>query len=96
MCRINELEQLADAGATSFKIEGRLKDVSYVKNVVSAYNQKLNAIIAKHPNEFRRASFGRVECNFTPDLNKTFNRGYTSYFADGRQQGIFSPNTPRL
>lgn len=95
MSQIDNLETLMRSGASAFKIEGRLKDINYVKNVVSAYNQRLNAIIAKHPNEFRRASFGRVECNFTPDLNKTFNRGYTPYFADGRQQGIFSPNTPK-
>ncbi|MBF1385688.1 peptidase U32 family protein [Prevotella aurantiaca] len=95
MSQIDNLETLMRSGACAFKIEGRLKDINYVKNVVSAYNHKLNAIIAKHPNEFRRASLGRVECNFTPDLNKTFNRGYTPYFADGRQQGIFSPNTPK-
>ena len=95
MSQIDNLEALMRSGACAFKIEGRLKDINYVKNVVSAYNQRLNAIIAKHPDEFRRASFGRVECNFTPDLNKTFNRGYTHYFADGRQQGIFSPNTPK-
>ena len=95
MSQIDNLEALMRSGACAFKIEGRLKDINYVKNVVSAYNQRLNAIIAKHPDEFQRASFGRVECNFTPDLNKTFNRGYTHYFADGRQQGIFSPNTPK-
>ena len=69
--------------------------MNYVKNVVSAYSQRLNEIIAKYPNEFQRASFGRVEYNFTPNLNKTFNRGYTHYFVNGRQQGIFSPNTPK-
>ena len=95
MSQIDNLEALMRSGACAFKIEGRLKDINYVKNVVSAYNQRLNAIIAKHPDEFRRTSFGRVECSFTPDLNKTFNRGYTHYFADGRQQGIFSPNTPK-
>ena len=95
MSQIDNLEALMRSGACAFKIEGRLKDINYVKNVVSAYNQRLNAIIAKHPDEFQRASFGRVECNFTPDLNKTFNRGYTHYFADGRQQGIFSSNTPK-
>lgn len=92
---IDNLEALMRSGACAFKIEGRLKDVNYVKNVVSAYSQRLNEIIAKYPNEFQRASFGRVEYNFTPNLNKTFNRGYTHYFVNGRQQGIFSPNTPK-
>lgn len=95
MCQIDNLETLMRSGACAFKIEGRLKDINYVKNVVSAYSQRLNDIIAKHPNEFRRASQGRVEYHFTPDLNKTFNRGYTNYFMNGRQQNIFSPNTPK-
>ena len=72
MSQIDNLEALMRSGACAFKIEGRLKDINYVKNVVSAYNQRLNAIIAKHPDEFRRASFGRVECNFTPDLKQNF------------------------
>ena len=80
MNQIDNLEALMRSGACAFKIEGRLKDVNYVKNVVSAYSQRLNEIIAKYPNEFQRASFGRVEYNFTPNLNKTFNRGYTHYF----------------
>lgn len=95
MCQIDNLETLMRSGACAFKIEGRLKDINYVKNVVSAYSQRLNDIIAKHPNEFRRASQGRVEYHFTPDLNKTFNRGYTNYFMNGRQPDIFSPNTPK-
>lgn len=95
MCQIDNLESLMRSGACSFKIEGRLKDVNYVKNVVSAYSQRLNEIIAKYPTEFRRASKGVVNYHFTPDLNKTFNRGYTSYFVNGRQPNIFSPNTPK-
>lgn len=95
MCQIDNLESLMRSGACSFKIEGRLKDVNYVKNVVAAYNQRLNDIIAKHPQEFQRASYGKVDYSFTPNLNKTFNRGYTDYFANGRQKNIFSPNTPK-
>lgn len=95
MSQIDNLEVLMRSGACSFKIEGRLKDINYVKNVVSAYNKRLNDIIARHKNEFCRASLGQVECNFTPDLNKTFNRGYTNYFLKGRQPNIFSPNTPK-
>ena len=95
MCQIDNLERLAEAGAVSFKIEGRLKDVAYVKNVTAAYSRRLDEIVAAHPDKYRRASFGRVDYGFDPDLRKTFNRGYTTYFADGRQPDIFSPDTPK-
>lgn len=95
MCQIDNLERLAEAGAVSFKIEGRLKDVAYVKNVTAAYSRRLDEIVAAHPDKYRRASFGRVDYGFDPDLRKTFNRGYTTYFADGRQLDIFSPDTPK-
>lgn len=95
MCQIDNLEELIQSGACAFKIEGRLKDINYVKNVVSAYNKHLNEIVRKYPNQFKRASLGKVEYSFTPDLNKTFNRGYTNYFVQGRQPNIFSPNTPK-
>jgi len=89
------LEDLINAGATSFKIEGRLKDVTYVKNVVAAYSQRLDSFIRKHPQEFQRASRGRCTYSFTPNLKKTFNRGFTTYFLKGRQPDIFSPDTPK-
>lgn len=95
MCQIENLELLADAGASSFKIEGRLKDAAYVKNVVSAYNQKLDELIARRPEAYCRASKGKVTYNFTPDLKKTFNRGFTSYFMQGRQPDIASFDTPK-
>ncbi|MDD7272741.1 MAG: U32 family peptidase [Prevotella sp.] len=95
MCQIDNLEPLMRSGACSFKIEGRLKDINYVKNIVSAYSQRLNEIIAENPDAYCRASHGQVEYGFTPNLNKTFNRGYTSYFLSGRQRDIFSPNTPK-
>ena len=95
MCQIEHLEVLADAGACSFKIEGRLKDVAYVKNVVSAYSQKLDQLIAHRPNEYCRASKGHVTYSFTPNLKKTFNRGFTSYFLQGRQPDIVSFDTPK-
>jgi len=95
MCRIDSLAELLDAGACSFKIEGRLKDVNYVKNVVSAYNKKLNEIIAQNPQKYCRASMGRVEYGFEPNLKKTFNRGYTEYFLHGRRQDIASFDTPK-
>ena len=95
MSQIDNLETLMRSGACAFKIEGRLKDINYVKNVVSAYSKRIDEIIGKHPGEFRRASLGRVRYSFTPDLKKTFNRGYTNYFLKGRQADIFSPDTPK-
>ena len=95
MSQIDNLETLMRSGACAFKIEGRLKDINYVKNVVSAYSKRIDEIISKHPDEFRRALLGRVRYSFTPDLKKTFNRGYTNYFLKGRQADIFSPDTPK-
>jgi putative protease len=95
MNQLNHLEELISAGATSFKIEGRLKDVTYVKNVVAAYSQQLDAFIAKHPHDYQRASKGHCTYTFTPNLRKTFNRGFTTYFLQGRQPDIFSPDTPK-
>lgn len=89
------LAELADAGAVSFKIEGRLKDAAYVKNVTAAYSQLLDRFISQHPADYERASLGRCRYSFTPDLRKTFNRGYTTYFLHGRQPAIFSPDTPK-
>ena len=95
LCRIDDLEALADAGVVSFKIEGRLKDVAYVKNVVSAYSQRLDALCRQRREDYRRTSRGRVTHFFTPDLRKTFNRGYTKYFLHGRERDIWSPDTPK-
>ncbi len=89
------LEELIEAGACSFKIEGRLKDITYVKNTTAAYSQLLDRFISRHPEEYERASLGRCRYTFTPDLRKTFNRGYTTYFLNGRQPDIFSPDTPK-
>ena len=95
LCQIEHLKDLADAGASSFKIEGRLKDVNYVKNVVAAYSKKLDEIVANNPQVYRRASRGQVEYSFTPNLKKTFNRGFTNYFLHGRQPDIASFDTPK-
>ena len=95
MNQSDNLERLIKAGAVSFKIEGRLKDVAYVKNVTAAYSERLNAFIRQHPDDYCRASKGRCEYTFTPNLNRTFNRGYTSYFMNGRQPGIASFDTPK-
>lgn len=95
MCQINHLEQLLDSGVVSLKIEGRLKDITYVKNVVAAYSTRLNEIIAKCPNKYKRSSMGHCQYDFTPNLAKTFNRGYTTYFLNGRIADISSPATPK-
>lgn len=95
LCQIDHLEEMADVGICSFKIEGRLKDVEYVKNVVSAYSKRLNRIIEKRGDDYCRASLGRVTYYFEPDLKKTFNRGYTDYFLHRRQPYIYSPDTPK-
>ena len=105
LCQIDYLEELADAGAVSFKIEGRLKDVDYVKNVVAAYSQRLDELVRRRPNDYQRASMGQVTYHFEPDLKKTFHRGYTNYFLhahrdangvlQGRQPSIVSFDTPK-
>ena len=81
----NRLEELAEAGITSFKIEGRLKNASYVKNVVRDYSIALDDIIRKHPDLYERESFGSVSGGFVPDAAKTFNRGYTELYIDGQR-----------
>lgn len=95
LCQINHLEELADAGAGSFKIEGRLKDINYVKNVVAAYSKALDEVVRRNPGKYIRASHGKVEYNFEPNLKKTFNRGFTTYFLNGRQPDIASFDTPK-
>lgn len=95
LCQADYLEDLADAGATSFKIEGRLKGAEYVKNVVSAYSRRLDALVSKRPDCYRRASWGRVEPSFQPDLSRTFNRGYTNYFLHGRKGRLANMFTPK-
>ncbi len=95
MCRIDHIGQMAEAGVTSFKIEGRLKDAAYVKNVTAAYSQKLDEIVKLNPGKYHRASLGKCSYTFTPNLNKTFNRGFTDYFMTGRQADITSFDTPK-
>ncbi len=95
LCQINELENIIEAGATSLKIEGRLKDITYVKNVVAAYSQQLDTIIKRNPGKYRRQSYGHTTYAFTPNLKKTFNRGFTHYFLHGRKPDIASFDTPK-
>ena len=88
------LEELLDAGVTSLKIEGRLKDITYVKNVVAYYRRKLDEILVNHP-EYQKASSGNCSYYFEPDINKSFNRGYTKYFFYGRSINMWSVDSPK-
>ena len=83
MNRSANLLEMMEAGVRSFKIEGRLKDMEYVKNVTAYYRQRIDEILA-HSDEFVRASYGTTVLNFTPDVNRSFNRGFTEYFLHGR------------
>jgi len=93
------LRTLAAAGVSSFKIEGRYKDLSYVKNITAHYRQLLDDII-EHPDAdgpaWQRASSGRSSFLFTPQAEKTFNRGYTDYFTNKRQHGIEAFESPKF
>ncbi len=83
---IDRLEDLAEAGVCSFKIEGRLKGISYVRNTVRSYSEAIDALIRKYPDRWRRSSFGRIYGGFRPDPSKSFNRGFTSLFIDGKRR----------
>ena len=91
----DRIEDLADAGVCSFKVEGRLKNESYVRNVVRSYSDALDSLIARYPELYRRASFGHVSGGFKPDLSKTFNRGYTELFIDGKRGRWSSMDAPK-
>ncbi|HEY4542636.1 MAG TPA: U32 family peptidase [Noviherbaspirillum sp.] len=88
------LEALVDAGIRSFKIEGRYKDMGYVKNITGHYRKLLDEILERRP-EFVRASSGSTRLMFTPDVDKNFHRGHTDYFAQGRQQDIGAFDSPK-
>ena len=89
------VRDLALSGVSSFKIEGRLKNTSYVKNTVRSYSNALDALIAANPGRWRRASWGKVSGGFVPDLEKTFNRGYTPLFIDGERGKWSSMDAPK-
>ncbi|MBQ9076810.1 MAG: U32 family peptidase [Muribaculaceae bacterium] len=97
MNRSAYLAQMMDAGISSFKIEGRLKDVGYVKNTVAYYRRAIDAVIAAAPERYSRLSSGRTELDFTPALEKSFNRGFTPYFlcGIGQDESIASVDTPK-
>lgn len=86
----SRLGAMLDAGITSFKIEGRLKDINYVKNVVAAYRQKFDVIISENPERYCRSSCGESVHHFTPSLAKSFNRGFTHYFLEDEGNSIAS------
>ncbi len=88
------LEELIDAGITSFKIEGRMKDADYVKNVTAYYRQKLDEIISRRT-DLEQASRGHSSYTFEVNPEKSFNRGFTDFFINGRQKDIGSPFTPK-
>lgn len=89
------LSELVAAGVTSFKIEGRLKNASFVRNTVRHYSSLLDRMVLESGGALRRASFGHVEGGFTPDLSKTFNRGFTELFLDGRRGHWASLDAPK-
>lgn len=95
MNRSQHLEEMMDAGVSSFKIEGRLKDIAYVKNVTAYYRQAIDAVIIRRNKDYQRSSFGTTKISFTPQLEKSFNRGYTDYFLHGRSKMMWNFYTPK-
>lgn len=92
----DSIEDLLDAGISSLKIEGRLKEAAYVKNVTAYYRKKLDAILERRSDDYRRSSEGTTEISFTPDPRKSFNRGFTSYFFNRQpEEPIIQPATPK-
>ena len=89
----SDIKDLIDAGVSSFKIEGRLKDEDYIKNVVSFYRKKIDDAIEN--TEYERSSSGYSVLGFEADVNKTFNRGYCEYFLHGRNKNITSFDSPK-
>ena len=94
MNRSRYLEEMMDAGVSSFKIEGRLKNVSYVKNLTAFYRQQIDAILRRRT-EYLRSSLGEEEFYFTPDPDRSFSRGFTDYFLHGRTDDLASLDTPK-
>ena len=94
MNRSAMLEEMLDAGVTSLKIEGRLKDISYVKNITAYYRSMLDGIFARR-NEYVRSSYGKCVPQFVPAPEKSFNRGFTDYFLKNGKDAITSFDTPK-
>ena len=94
MNRSAYIEEMLDAGVTSFKIEGRLKDISYVKNITAYYREVLDAVFSRR-SEYSRASHGKCSPQFTPAPEKSFNRGFTDYLLYGSKDGMTSFESPK-
>lgn len=96
MNRLDNIEELLRAGASSFKIEGRLKDAGYVKNITALYSRRIDEIIARCPGQYRRASRGVTDIDFEPSAHSVFNRGFTNYFLSRpTPHSLASLNTPK-
>lgn len=93
--RLEQLERLVEVGATSFKIEGRLKDRDYVINQVAAFRERLDILIEQHPDLYARSSLGVIERSFTPQVVKTFNRGFTHAYLDDDNTDLVEIRTPK-
>ena len=91
----DQLPALIEAGITSFKIEGRLKDIVYVKNNTSFLRKRLDEFLENNPDKYQKASSGRTFYNFEPEMDRSFNRGYTDYFVNKRKEKIGSWDTPK-
>ena len=94
MNRLAYLEEMIAAGIDSFKIEGRLKEVNYVKNITAYYHQKMEEILQKN-DDFMRASYGKTTFFFTPNPEKSFHRGSTDYFLSGKEESVHQWHTPK-
>ena len=94
MNRLSAIPDLVSAGVTSFKIEGRYKSIDYVKNVTAAYRIAIDRFIATH-HGYSRASSGTNAFSFEPDVERTFNRGYTDYYLSGKPDKIVSLATQK-
>lgn len=90
-----QLPNLIEAGVTSFKIEGRLKDIVYVKNNTSYLRKKLDSFLNNNTDTYQKASSGRTIYNFEPEMDRSFNRGYTDYFVNKRKEKIGSWESPK-
>ena len=95
MNRSASIEEMLDAGVSSFKIEGRLKDASYVKNITAYYRQKIDEVLERRSDDYVRSSYGKSHLLFEPCAEKSFNRGFTDYYLHGRIGGVHSFETPK-
>ena len=95
MNRSSSIEEMLDAGVSSFKIEGRLKDASYVKNITAYYRRKIDEVLERRSEDYVRSSYGTSHLQFEPHAEKSFNRGFTDYYLHGRTESVHSFETPK-